>query len=95
MLNKNQHEIAKLNAQLATMTDGDELADLNALKERKVTKGLAINRVLVHASEYFTGYAEQCAKRHATSRHRTGAKPRRATHGDGGPRSPLTGAPSP
>ena len=59
MLNKNQHKIAKLNAQLAVMADGDELADLNALKERKVTKGLAINRVLVHASEYFTGYAEQ------------------------------------
>ena len=61
MLNQNQHEIAKLNAQLATMADGDELADLNALnlKERKVTKGLAINRVLVHAPAYFTGYAEQ------------------------------------
>ena len=41
------------------MADGGELADLNALKERKVTKGLAINRVLVHAAEYFTGYAEQ------------------------------------
>ena len=44
MLNKNQHEIAKLNAQLAVMADGDELADHNALKERKVTNGLAINR---------------------------------------------------
>ena len=41
------------------MADGGELADLNALKERKLTKGLAINRVLVHAAEYFTGYAEQ------------------------------------
>jgi hypothetical protein len=59
MLNQNQHETTKLNAQLATMADGDELADLNALKERQVTKGLAINRVLVHASEYFNGYAEQ------------------------------------
>ena len=59
MLNQNQHEIAKPSAQFATMADGDELADLNALKERKVTKGLAINRVLVHAPEYFTGYAEQ------------------------------------
>ena len=59
MLNANQHEIAKLNAQLATMADGDELADLSTLKERKVNKGFAINRVLVHAAEYFTAYAEQ------------------------------------
>ena len=49
MLNTNQHEITKLNDKLATMTDGEELADLSALKERKVTKGLAINRVLLHA----------------------------------------------
>ena len=41
------------------MADGDELADLSPLKERKVNKGLAINRVLVHAAEYFTAYAEQ------------------------------------
>ena len=59
MLNANQHEITKLNDKLATMTDGDELADLNTLKERKVTKGLAMNCVLVHASGYFIGYAEQ------------------------------------
>jgi hypothetical protein len=32
MLNANQHEIDKLNTQLATMTDSDELTDLNALK---------------------------------------------------------------
>ena len=56
MLNANQHEIAKLNATLANMTDGDELADLSALKERKVIKGLAINRVLLHAAEYSTAY---------------------------------------
>ena len=59
MLNANQHEIAKLNAQLATMADGDELTDLRTLKERKVNKGFAINRVLLHAAEYFTAYAEQ------------------------------------
>ena len=41
------------------MTDGDGLTDLNTLKERKVNKGFAINRVLVHAAEYFTAYAEQ------------------------------------
>ena len=55
MLKKNQNEIAQLNAQLATMADGDQLADLNTLKERKVNKGLAVNRALVHAAEYFTG----------------------------------------
>ena len=37
MLNQNQHDIAKTNDQLATMPDGDELADLNALNNRKVT----------------------------------------------------------
>ena len=47
LLNQNQHEIAKLNAQLAVLADGDEFANLNALKERQVTKGLAISRVLV------------------------------------------------
>ena len=41
------------------MADGDEPADLNTLKERKVNKGFAIDRVLVHAAEYFTAYAEQ------------------------------------
>ena len=41
------------------MTDGEELSDLSTLKERKVDKGLAINRVLLHAGEYFTAYAEQ------------------------------------
>ena len=59
MLNANQHEIDKLNTQLATMTDSDELTDLNTLKERKVNKGFAINRVLVQSGEYFTAYAEQ------------------------------------
>ena len=59
MLNTSQHEITKLNDKLATMTDGEELSDLSALKERKVDKGLAINRVLLHAGEYFTAYAEQ------------------------------------
>ena len=41
------------------MTDGDEATDLSTLKERKVNKGFAINRVLVHGGEYFTAYAEQ------------------------------------
>ena len=59
MMNTNQHEISKLNAQLATMTDGDESTDLNTLKERKVNKGFAINRAFVHSGEYFTAYAEQ------------------------------------
>ena len=59
MLAAKQHEIGKLNAQLATMTDGDEATDLSTLKERKVNKGFAINRVLVHGGEYFTAYAEQ------------------------------------
>ena len=58
-LDVNQHEIGKLNTQLATMTDGDELTVLNIPKERKMNKGFAINRVLVHAAEYFTAYAEQ------------------------------------
>ena len=59
MMNANQHEIDKPNAQLATMTDGDEATDLSTLKERKVNKGFPINRVLVHSGEYFTAYAEQ------------------------------------
>ena len=59
MLNSNQHEISKLNEKLATMTDGEEVADLSALKERKVDKGLAISRVLLHAGEYFKAYAKQ------------------------------------
>ena len=59
MMNANQHEIGKLNAQLSAMTDGDEAMDLHTLKERKVNKGFAINRVLVHSGEYFTAYAEQ------------------------------------
>ena len=57
--NQHQHEIGKLNAQLATLTDGDEATDLSTLKERKVNKGFAINGVLVHSGEYFTAYAEQ------------------------------------
>ena len=59
MMNANHHEIVKLNAQLAAMTDGDEATDLSTLKERKVNKGFTINRVLVHSGEYFTAYAEQ------------------------------------
>ena len=51
MLNANQHKITKLNDKLATMADGEEIAGLSALKERKVAKGLAINRVLLHAGE--------------------------------------------
>ena len=58
-MNTNQHEINKPNAQLASMTHGDESTDLNTLKERKVNKGFAIIRVLVHSGEYFTAYAEQ------------------------------------
>ena len=38
MLNSNQHEISKLHEKLAALTDGDEVADLSALKERKVDK---------------------------------------------------------
>ena len=30
------------------MTDGDELSDLSSLKEKKIDKGHAINRVLLH-----------------------------------------------
>ena len=59
MLHSNQHEIAKLNEKIAVTTDGVELADLVALKERKIDKGHAANRVLLHAGEYFTAYAEQ------------------------------------
>ena len=56
----NQQEIAKLNEKIAAiMSDGAELADLSALKERKIDKGHAINRVLLHAGEYFTAYVEQ------------------------------------
>ena len=59
MAHSNQQEIAKLNEKIAVMTDGVELADLSALKERKIDKGHAANRVLLHAGEYFTAYAEQ------------------------------------
>ena len=51
LLSANQHEIIKLNDKLATTTDGEELSGLSALKEQKVDKGLAINRVLLHAGE--------------------------------------------
>ena len=59
MAHSNQQEIAKLNEKIAAMTDGVELADLSALKECKIDKGHAINRVLLHAGEYFTAYVEQ------------------------------------
>ena len=49
MQHSNQQEIAKLNEKVAAMTDGVELADLSALTERKIDKGHAINRVLLHA----------------------------------------------
>ena len=55
----NLQEIAKPNEKIAVMTDDVELADLRALKERKIDKGHAANRVLLHAGEYFTAYAEQ------------------------------------
>ena len=40
MLNANQHDTGKLNAQLSAMTDGDEAMDLRTLKERKVKNRL-------------------------------------------------------
>ena len=55
----NSQEIAALDEKSAVMIDEDELADLTALKELKVDKGRAVNRVLQHAGEYFTAYAEQ------------------------------------
>ena len=55
----NLQKIAKLNEKIAAMTDDVELADLRALKERKIDKGHATNRVLLHAGEYFTAFAEQ------------------------------------
>ena len=57
--NSNQHEIGKINTQLAAMSDNEETAVLRALKEKKIDKGFAINRVLMHPSEYFTSNAEQ------------------------------------
>ena len=39
MMHSNQHATTKLNEKLAAMTDGVELADLGALKERKIDKG--------------------------------------------------------
>ena len=41
------------------MTEDVELADLRALKDRKIDKVHALNRVLLHAGEYFTAYVEQ------------------------------------
>ena len=84
MMNANQHEINKLNAQLATMTDGDESTDLSTLKERKVNKGFAINRVLVHSGEYFTAYAEQARMFDVRDAlvELTGVLPRGARQGD-------------
>ena len=55
----NLQEIAKLNEKIDAATDDVDLADLRALKERKIDKGQAANRVLLHAGEYFTAYAEQ------------------------------------
>ena len=55
----NQQEIAKLNEKIASMTDGDELSDLSSLKEKKIDKGHAINRVLLHPGEFFAAYGEQ------------------------------------
>ena len=84
MLNANQHEITKLNDKLATMTDGEDLSDLSALKERTVGKGLAINRVLLHAGEYFTAYAEQARMFDVRDAlvELTGVLPRGAPQGD-------------
>ena len=84
MLNSNQHEITKLNEKLATMTDGEELADLSALKQRKVDKGLAISRVLLHAGEYFAEYAEQARMFDVRGAlvELTGVLPRGAQQGD-------------
>ena len=49
----NMQEIAKLNEKIAAVTNDVELADLRALKKRKIEKGHAVNRVLLHAGEYF------------------------------------------
>ena len=54
MAHSNQQEIVKLNEKIVAMTDGEELSDLSALKERKIDKGHAISRVLLHPGEYFT-----------------------------------------
>ena len=45
MQNSNQHEITKRNEKLAAMTDGVELADLGALKERKIDKRHTLSAV--------------------------------------------------
>ena len=66
------------------MTDGEELSDLSALKERKVDEGLAISRVLLHAGEYFKVHAEQARMfdvRGALTEP-TGVLPRGAQQGD-------------
>ena len=66
------------------MADGDELTDLSTLKERKVNKGFAINRVSMHAAEYFIAYAEQARMfgvRYALVE-LTGVLPRGAPQGD-------------
>ena len=41
MQHSNQQQIAKLNEKIAAMTDGVELADLSALKERKIDQSCA------------------------------------------------------
>ena len=45
----NLQEIAKLNEKIDAATSDVDLADLRALKERKIDKGKAANRVLLHA----------------------------------------------
>jgi len=84
MQNSNQDKITKLNGKLAAMTDGVELADLGALKERKIDEGHAISRVLLHAGEYFKVHAEQARMfdvRGALTEP-TGVLPRGAQQGD-------------
>ena len=84
MQHSNQHEIAKPNEKIAAMTDGVELSDLSALKERKISKWHAINRVLLHAGEYLKAYVEQARMSDVRGAlvELTGVLPRGAQPGD-------------
>ena len=82
--NSNQHEITKLNEKLAATTGGVELANLGALKKRKIDQGHASSRVLMHAGGYFTAYAEQARMFDVRGAlvELTGVLPRGAQQGD-------------
>ena len=55
----NQQELDDIDEKIKVGIDEGELADLEALKAIKLSRGRAMDQVLLHAGEFFTAYAEQ------------------------------------